>query len=70
MLEKLMEQIGEIERKNSQNHEAHSTSYGPFERPPLTTRGTGIMAGAHAVEYLPCHYFGKVETPCIAATCN
>ena len=62
MLEELMVQIGKIEQQNRENHQAHSTSYGPFEKPPLPTRGTGLNAGAYAVEYLPCHYFGKVET--------
>jgi hypothetical protein len=52
--------IGRIEQAYN---EAHSTSYKPCEKPRLLnlkTRETKLEEGAYSVEYLPCHYFGKV----------
>ena len=60
MLRELMIHIGRIEQSYN---EAHSSSYKPCEKPKppkLTTRETNLEEGAYSIEYLPCHYFGKV----------
>lgn len=66
LLEKLMMEIGKIERSTEYldiHDEPHPTSFMPFPKPNnLETRRTDkhrYREGAHVEDYFPCHYFGQ-----------